>query len=128
MALCLLGALGCGGTRTTYPVQGKVAFPDGTPLTGGLVVFESLETDPPLSARGEIQSDGSFRLGTYKLGDGAVLGRHRALVVPPVPKQLDEANPGLQLIQPHLQRFETSGLEFTVMKKSNNLSILVHRP
>src|SRR5438067_1061279 len=67
--LCLLGAAGCGSGL--YPVRGKVTYPDGKPVTEGMVVFESKSEEARVTARGEIQSDGSFALSTHKPGDGA---------------------------------------------------------
>lgn len=77
----LFGLIGCGG-RSLYPVEGKVVWENGTEareLDGGLVVCESV--DGAVGSRGDIQKDGSFRLGTFKPGDGARLGKHRVAVV-----------------------------------------------
>src|SRR5207253_2832886 len=76
LLLCLLLVLaGCGGS-SVYRAGGKVVYPDGTPLPGGVVLCEPAEevkTDgkAPPSVRGYIQPDGTFRLGTYKDDDGA---------------------------------------------------------
>jgi hypothetical protein len=78
--LLLLGAVGCGGGL--YPVRGKVTYKDGTPLTKGLVVFESSTRTPPITARGDIRADGSYELSTFKPADGAPAGKYRVLVSP----------------------------------------------
>lgn len=78
--LALVFAVGCGGSgggKTTYPVSGTVKFADGSPLTAGEINFVSKDT----TARGKIQSDGSFKLGTYKDGDGAPAGSYRISIV-----------------------------------------------
>ena len=41
VSLLLLSTAGCG--KRQYPVRGKVTFEDGSPLTKGMVVFESME-------------------------------------------------------------------------------------
>jgi hypothetical protein len=125
--LTLVAASGCGG-RKVYPVQGRVIFPDGTPLTGGLVVFEPVEPAADVSARGHIQADGTFRLGTYGHDDGAIAGRHRALVVPPLPAKLDERNPPPPPIHARFRSFDTSQLEFLVTPGPNEFTIKVERP
>ena len=70
-----------------YPVNGKVVFENGEPLTtGGVVLCESLDTlsdDMAIMARGKIREDGTFELSTFADGDGAVVGKHRVLVSRP---------------------------------------------
>jgi hypothetical protein len=125
--LTLAGAFGCGG-RKLYPVQGRVLFPDGTPLTGGWVVFEPVEPAADVSVRGRIQTDGSFRLGTFRDDDGALVGRYRALVVPPLPPKLDERHPPPPPIHARFRSFDTSALEFVVTPGPNEFTIRVERP
>src|SRR6266852_2637307 len=76
----LLGSAGCGSRQ--YPVRGKVTLEDGTPVTAGVVVFESyvLEGKMPVMARGSIQTDRSYQLITSK-GDGAPPGKYRVIVL-----------------------------------------------
>src|SRR5260370_39369566 len=78
--LLLLGVIGCGSKL--YPARGTVTYPDGSPVTEGLVVFESKDQEKTTTARGEIRSDGSFELGTFKPGDGARPGKYCVLVAP----------------------------------------------
>jgi hypothetical protein len=124
--LLLIGVAGCGGRRL-HPVRGKVVYKDQTPLTGGLVVFEAVDPAARVSADGPIQADGTFRLRTDQAGDGAVAGRHRVLVVPPVPPKLQERNPPTP-IHPRFQHFDTSELEFTVVPGPNEFTIVVEKP
>ena len=131
VAAVLLVALGCDkGELPTYPVRGKVTFPDGTPLEGGRVEFEPVDSAHHVSARGVIASDGTFRLGTFKPGDGALEGEHRAIVMPPLPVgDRDEMKSLPVTIDPRFQRFDSSGLKFTVSKSGDNdFHIQVTRP
>jgi hypothetical protein len=128
--LFLVAASGCGGSRT-YPVTGKVVYKDGSdisPLTGGLVVFEPLEAGAKDSARGEIQADGTFRLGTFKDADGAPAGRYRGLVTPPTPPPTDEKRPVRQVLHPRYLSPATSPLEFTVDRDNTTFTLTVERP
>lgn len=61
----------------TANVSGVVKL-DGKPLSLGLVIFT-----PELgrAATGPIQADGSYTLGTYKPGDGALVGKHCVTVL-----------------------------------------------
>ena len=56
------------------PVKGKVTY-KGQPVTKGVVQFEPDGYGRP--ARGQLQSDGTFELTTFKPGDGVVAGEHR---------------------------------------------------
>jgi hypothetical protein len=71
------GAGGGGKAPDLIPVKGKVSF-KGKPLTKGTVTFEPDGFGRP--ARGDLQSDGTFVLGTLKEGDGAVVGEHRVSI------------------------------------------------
>ena len=81
-ALALLPCWGCGSdaahhTAPTVPVKGRITY-KGRPLTQGTVVFEP--ADIGREAHGDVQSDGTFVLSTFKEGDGAVPGLHRVAV------------------------------------------------
>ncbi len=136
------GALGCGGGgSTTYPVTGRVTFPDGKPLSTGTVEFQPVapsgDGEKPsanptgrISARGMIQADGSYALGTFGTDDGAVEGKHRVLVTPGLPPgPINPASPSKPVIHSRFQRYETSGLEFTVTPDGpSTFDITVERP
>ena len=99
---------------------------DDTPLAGGVVEFQLRDDELAPTARARIQTDGSFQLGTLEESDGALEGVHRALVQPPSPKRVrgweSEVQPGIvprssvPRIDPHYQRFESSGLTFNVKR------------
>src|SRR5688500_5484453 len=87
-ALCL-GLVGCGSK--TYPVNGKLVWPDGSPvteLTGGTVVFEPKARpkagEPATGASGDIKEDGGFSLSTFQPDDGAPPGDYYVAVVQPL--------------------------------------------
>jgi hypothetical protein len=122
--LLLVALSGCG--KAQYPVRGKVTFEDGTPVTKGMVVFESAEGEK-VSARGEVQADGSYQLSTHKLGDGVPVGKYRVLVAPKL--NIDSPQPERdRLFDPRYEKFETSGLEFEVKSGPNEYLIQVTRP
>jgi len=73
--LCSL--LGCSQDARLGRVDGIVRL-DGKPLTAGTVKFTP---DAGRSAAGQIQSDGTFTLGTYGTSDGALIGTHRVAVI-----------------------------------------------
>jgi hypothetical protein len=61
---------------------------NGSPVTGGSLTFSPIaseQTEAGKPATGTVQPDGTFTLGTYKPGDGAVIGRHRVSYSAPSP-------------------------------------------
>ena len=74
-ALVLLcGTLGCG---TNVKFGGRVTYSDdGSPLTTGMVCFESNS----LLARGELGQDGYYDLGSMNLKDGIPKGEYRVYI------------------------------------------------
>jgi hypothetical protein len=114
--LILVAAAGCGGSKL-YPVEGKVIFPDDTPLTAGTVEFGPVDKDAILAPRGEIQADGTFRMSTFKEGDGAPEGEYRVLVTPP--ENADPDRPRPKSFDPRFTSFEKSGLKYTVKPGKN---------
>ncbi len=74
----VLGAMaGCGQETKVGSVHGIVRL-DGKPLTTGTVRFVPAAGR---AATGEIQSDGTFTLGTYGKSDGALLGTHKVAII-----------------------------------------------
>lgn len=124
-------AAGCGEDHPpTYPVRGRVTYADGTPLARGWIELEPVSRVPAVTARGQIQADGTFELTTFESGDGAVAGKHRAAVVVPLPEGAGDDPRALELaIDPRFNSFETSGLEFAVSSEvdENRLDVIVAR-
>ena len=71
--LILTFTVGCGKNCS---VSGKVTFPDGTPLTKGHVLFE---TDV-FQAKGPIQPDGTYKMGSSTPGDGVPRGTYKVSI------------------------------------------------
>jgi hypothetical protein len=77
-ALPSLGG-GCGGRAKPVKVEGIVTL-DGKPLSGATVTFMPIGENGR-TASGRTDTDGSFRLTTYRSDDGAVPGEYKVLVV-----------------------------------------------
>jgi hypothetical protein len=122
--LAVLALTGCGGKRT-YPVEGKIvvkgsAFPVKD-LSGYIVTFESQTEN--VGANGTVGPDGTFRVGTFKEGDGAVAGKHRVSLMPPM---AEEGKRGPRMVLPaRYYRFETSGLEVVVEPRKTEITLEV---
>lgn len=71
------------GRPPLYPVHGTVRFATGDPVRNAAIELVPDSASP--SPRGRIDSEGSFRLGTYAADDGAPAGEYRVVVVQPVP-------------------------------------------
>jgi hypothetical protein len=133
----LLGSLGCGArSLATYPVSGVVKFEDGTPVSFGIVELRA-ESSRRI-ARGKLDRFGRFELGTFSERDGAVPGRHRAIVVQPFAPEAVAAPSSAAsrehrdhekaLVSPKFASYDTSPLVVEVKAESaNEASLIVSR-
>lgn len=119
IATCLLG---CGADSNLAPVQGVVRL-DGQPVTQGTVRFVPAAGR---GAKGTIQPDGSFTLGTYTDTDGASIGKHRVAIISYEVDKVERTDGGRPMITgstPLVPRRYmapgTSGLEFEVERGQN---------
>ena len=105
-AIAVLGIAGCGGGQATAyqpPLEGTVAWTDGTPtsqLEGATIEFEA---GGKTVAQAGIRPDGSFMLEKP-----IPAGDYRVRVLPP-PADYNLPN----VLDPRFQDFEKSGLTFT---------------
>ena len=115
-SLCVLLSLsGCGGSNVK--AGGSVAFPDGTVLSHGTVIF----TGGQHQYTGEIQTDGSFQLGGLKAGDGLPPGTYNVAV-------FATEGEGESILDEKFSSSEHSGITFEVVKgKSEPFKITVER-
>jgi hypothetical protein len=102
--------------KSVTPVSGKV-FYRGSLAAGAEIVFRRLDAatkKPAESAHGRVESDGSFRLTTYRAFDGAVAGEYQVSVTwyPPAPAHGDPR--GVNRLPERYARLETSKLAATV--------------
>jgi hypothetical protein len=86
LALVLIALFGCGGGPKVHPVKGRLVFDKGdVKLLAGSILNCQNEQNPSVSARGDINEDGSFTLETYARGrivPGAIEGTYRARIIP----------------------------------------------
>jgi hypothetical protein len=73
-------AVGCGDRLPTVPVIGSVQV-DGKPVAGVQVVLHPVDAAGPRLAKlrptGRTEADGSYRIGTYEMADGAPAAEYR---------------------------------------------------
>ena len=126
--LCTLAITGCNSDQLpTYPTTGKVQFEDGVPVRFGSIEFYNRQHE--LTARGKIDRNGNYELGTFEAGDGAVAGEHKVVIIQaimPTPFLMPQ-NPGDPSPQNHGRHvnkdyatYATSTLQCTV-KEGNNI-------
>ncbi|MCY2986484.1 MAG: hypothetical protein NTY19_01235 [Planctomycetota bacterium] len=97
LGLAMTLASGCSDNHPVcLPVAGRVTM-DGQPLTTGRMGFWP---DQGLPAYAPIQSDGSYRLTTFKAGDGAMPGMY---VVTVEATQVESAGPQFQSAEQEFQ-------------------------
>ena len=111
-----LGLPACGGPRT-YPVKGKIVH-DGKPVPRGSVMFTPMKGGP--TATGDIGPDGTYRLTTYKPGDGAPVGEYRVAIMAMESMEGRELNnPAQSLIPDKYTSVALSGLTAAVHETDN---------
>ncbi|MGI9456898.1 MAG: hypothetical protein ACR2NU_10070, partial [Aeoliella sp.] len=120
----------CGASRPrTSRATGTVTFTDGSPVRSGYIEFIPLRDGP--SARGVINSQGQFTLGTFETADGAmpgdysiVVAQHARPVSPEVARRLGpdhEVHAGSsQLVSLKYSDRDTNDLECTVSESDDN--------
>ena len=126
LIVCVTGCFN--SNPTTYPVRGIVRFPDGKLLREGTVEFELITQKNSVTATGEIMGDGSFSLGTFAMDDGALPGKHRAVVISDVEIGTGVERPELlkpSVLHQKYREFRTAGLRFEVKEEVNNIVIEV---
>src|SRR5688500_8562528 len=77
-AMGLLVLTGCGEKRIhVVPVSGKLTV-QGQPAAGAQVVLHPVaaDRDEPFAAVGQVQNDGTFKIGVYDRDDGAPPGEY----------------------------------------------------
>jgi hypothetical protein len=84
--LATLAAAGCDSSRGVVPVAGTIRFAGKAPPAQGYVYFVPLEPttsdrdEGPRSGTALFATDGSFRVTTFREGDGLRPGRYEARV------------------------------------------------
>jgi hypothetical protein len=122
--------VGC-NTSGIYPVEGQLVWKNGQPakeLENSLIFFEQPEKQ--ISARGQIKSDGSFRLTTNKENDGAPVGEHTVRVLEVGRRAIGDG--GTQLapgkIDTRYASHATSDLKATTKPGLNKITLTVEPP
>jgi hypothetical protein len=128
LAVLVLAAVapGCGSGR--YPVTGRVTYEDGSPVEEGTVIGEAEVNGKAVGVQGNIEKDGSFRMGGEKAGDGAFPGHYRVLVMPRALGESEKAEGKIPAIDGKYGKYETSGITFDVKPEKNNWPITVTQP
>ena len=122
LLFCLI-AVGCNGNKR---LSGKVTFPDGKPAPGGTVYFRK----DNFTARGEIKSDGSYKVSSEKSNDGIPPGEYMVYVTgvteagTPVPGKMVLP---VQLCDPKYGDPERSGLTCKVPAPGSRFDITLER-
>lgn len=126
MLIAALLVAGCGGGRTA-PVEGQVKFKDGSDVSvlAGYEVSFSPEAGKA-SATGQLDAAGKFQLSTFGNNDGAMPGKYRVAVSPPLPTDPDKPPPKAA-IPDRYKDFQTSQLTAEVKPGRNAIELELER-
>ena len=130
LAVVALATVGCGekplARVEVQPAEGKILW-KGQPLAGAMVIlYPEGEPNPSVRApRAQTGPDGTFRVGTYDLSDGAPEGQYVVTVVhAPMVKRGGDVVPGPNLLPKKYASPKTSDLRVQVVKGTNELPAL----
>lgn len=118
-AIALIAMIvGCGASREggLAHVSGTVTL-DGKPVTEGYVLVSPTKGR---MAKGSIQPDGTFVLGTYDESDGAQIGEHAVTVLPPPIDEGSSQPSGPPSIPSRYAQARSSGLVAKVTPNDEN--------
>jgi hypothetical protein len=132
----ILGVLflfgGCSeGPLPTYSVVGQLQFEDGTVPKFGSIEFYHAQLK--INARGKINRDGTFSVGTFRENDGAIEGKHQIIIVQDTGSDVtSRLNVSLkhdhgQLVDPTYRDYKTSDLKFDVRPGENRVQLVVRK-
>jgi hypothetical protein len=121
-------ALACGCNSGRQTVTGKVLYDDGTPVTAGTVIAEATIDGKIVGIQGNIESDGTYRMGGASPGDGALPGTYRVMIVAPALSDFEKGQGKKPALGGKYANFESSGITLDVKPGKNELPIKVERP
>jgi hypothetical protein len=127
-ALGLLTLGGCGGSNQ-YPVNGKLVYADTGEPVSELDGFDVTFTSEALkiSARGTVQKDGTFQLGTETENDGAPPGEYVVTLTQPVGREPDRPFLGNPVVERTYEDPSKSDLRATVKAEDNEFVFKLRR-
>jgi hypothetical protein len=115
-----LNLFGCNGKNAG--LSGKVVFSDdGSPVTFGTVCFAT----PTFQAKGEIQKNGTFTMGSFGASDGLPPGTYQVGILGVTEDLGGELI--YSILDPKWNSPSTSNLTITVERTTRNLEIKVDR-
>jgi hypothetical protein len=128
LAVLIVLVVGAGCSSGRYPVNGRVTYPDGSPLTEGNVIGQMGEGVTSVTVQGRVKPDGSFSWGTEREGDGALPGKYHVAVIPRGLGDAERSQGKRPAVDSRFSNPQTSGIEFEVKPGRNKLDITVTRP
>jgi len=134
--LAMMPLIGCSGNVS---LRGTVVLDDGTPVTTGAICF----TDGTNMARGTINPDGTFEMGSVGMRDGLPPGTYTVYffgIQVPGPAntittvdamgnvvEIEVMGSRPPLIDPRYERPETSGLQVEVTRQTRTMDFTLDR-
>jgi hypothetical protein len=135
LVLAAVAAVGCSKSKggSTAVVTGKVTLPNGQPLTGGRIDFQSA-SDEKKTAGGMIKADGTYEATAVPLGECKVSITNASLKGLPTTTLASKDMPGSERegekyvpINPKYAKFATSGLSTNVEGKEHTYDITLQK-
>ncbi len=116
-------AAGCGQGKTLHCLKGLVQYPDGSPVTSGIV--EVYQAQQQVSRRAQLDQNGRFQIGLENGRDGVLAGHHQVLIRPSsqVTMMAPEHAKHMRRVHPKHFRFDTSELTIEVEDSDSTVEV-----
>jgi hypothetical protein len=122
VGVLLVGTAGCGKSQNR--LSGTVKFEDGTPLSQGSVVF----LKEGYMARGSIQSDGSYTVGSLTENDGLPDGEYQVYIEGAEVEDPQSPSGMRSMVDKKMNSPQTSDLKYKSPEDGEKLDIVVSKP
>jgi hypothetical protein len=129
----VLACVGCGensppagpNLATPSPVKGKITFPGGSPLIGGMIVFKPVERMVGSQMRFDggsvVNEKGEYIIGYNGDGKGVPPGDYKVVITPRETAELRNSNSS-RIPKPYLDE-STTPVKLTVKAEENTFDI-----
>ncbi len=120
--MTMLATVGCGGgAATPQPVSGTVSVKGGKPLTKGAIRFTTAGAGKKVSAVGQIDGQGNFKLTSLTPDDGALPGEYTVTLAGTETGQDYEHpnDPIVKVVDDKYNQDTTTDLRYTVKPGKN---------